>query len=238
VKQPKSSGGRAPHPARRRRAEAVLEGLHRLYPEADCELVRGDEFQLLVAVVLSAQCTDAKVNQATPGLFARWPEPAALAAAPLAEVEESIRTLGLFRAKAKNIVALSGQLVERHGGGVPRSRAELEALPGVGRKTANVVLPMIPGGEPALAVDTHVGRLARRLGLSREEDPLRVERDLTAVFPPESWSFVSHALILHGRRVCPARRPDCAACELAPHCASAFRAVPGKHGVRRPARRG
>lgn len=238
MKQPRSSDARAPHPARRRRAASVLAGLRQLYPEADCELVRGDEFQLLVAVVLSAQCTDVKVNQATPGLFARWPDPAALAAAPLAQVERSIRTLGLFRAKAKNIVALSQRLVEEHGGEIPRSRAELEALPGVGRKTANVVLPMIPGGEPALAVDTHVGRLARRLGLSHEEDPLKVERDLTAVFPSESWSFVSHALILHGRRVCAARRPECAACELAPHCASAFRAVPGKHGVRRTSRRG
>lgn len=216
----------------RSRAAAILEELRILYPDAATELEAASPFHLLVAVVLSAQCTDKKVNEVTPDLFARWPDPASLGHAPLHQVEGALRTLGLFRSKAKNVIALSRQLSERHQGLVPLSRQDLEALPGVGRKTANVVLSNLPGGEPALAVDTHVGRLARRLGLSEENDPRKVERDLCRLLPTEAWGFVSHALILHGRRVCQARRPDCSACTLAAPCPSAFRALPGKRGVR------
>jgi endonuclease-3 len=215
-----------------KRAAAILEELRVLYPGAATELEAANPFHLLVAVVLSAQCTDKKVNEVTPGLFARWPDPASLGGAPLEDVEQALRTLGLFRTKARNIIALSRRLSEEHRGRVPLSRQALEALPGVGRKTANVVLSNLPGGEPALAVDTHVGRLARRLGLSEENDPLKVERDLCRLLPAEAWGFVSHALILHGRRVCQARRPDCSACTLAAHCSSAFRALPGKRVAR------
>jgi len=230
-------GGSLERPADGRdRARGILETLRRLYPDADCELEFGDDFQFLVAVVLSAQTTDRKVNEATPGLFRRWPDARRMAEAPPAGVEDAIKTIGLFRNKAKNVIALSQELVARHGGRVPRTREALQALPGVGRKTANVVLASLPDGEPALAVDTHVGRLARRLGLSSEEDPLKVERDLCALFPEQRWGFVSHALILHGRRVCGALRPACDRCALARACPSAFRAVPGKLGVARRGR--
>ncbi len=203
------------------RAAAILAGLERLYPDADCELDHVDPFQLLVATILSAQTTDRAVNQVTPGLFARFPDARALAAADPLEVEPLIATIGLFRNKAKSVVGAARALVERHGGAVPRERQALEALPGVGRKTANVVLSTA-FREPALAVDTHVTRLSGRLGLSASDDPRRIEDDLTALFPRARWGFVSHALIWHGRRVCDARTPRCESCGLAPHCPSAF----------------
>jgi endonuclease-3 len=203
------------------RAPAILAGLERLYPDADCELDHVDPFQLLVATILSAQTTDRAVNQVTPGLFARFPDARALAAADPLDVEPLIATIGLFRNKAKSVVGAARALVERHGGVVPREREALEALPGVGRKTANVVLSTA-FREPALAVDTHVTRLAGRLGLSSQADPRRIEDDLTALFPRARWGFVSHALIWHGRRVCDARAPRCETCGLAPHCPSAF----------------
>jgi endonuclease-3 len=214
----RATAGAAPAAAR---APAILAGLERLYPDADCELDHVDAFQLLVATILSAQTTDRAVNQVTPGLFARFPDAPALAAADPLDVEPLIATIGLFRNKAKSVVGAARALVERHGGAIPREREALEALPGVGRKTANVVLSTA-FREPALAVDTHVTRLAGRLGLSAETDPRRIEGDLTALFPRERWGFVSHALIWHGRRVCDARAPRCAACGLAPHCPSAF----------------
>jgi endonuclease-3 len=207
-----------PAPAR---AAAILAGLERLYPGADCELDHVDPFQLLVATILSAQTTDRAVNQVTPGLFARFPDARALAAADPLEVEPLIATIGLFRNKAKSVVGAARALVEHHGGAVPRERQALEALPGVGRKTANVVLSTA-FREPALAVDTHVTRLSGRLGLSASDDPRRIEDDLTALFPRERWGFVSHALIWHGRRVCDARTPRCESCGLAPHCPSTF----------------
>jgi len=203
------------------RAPAILAGLERLYPDADCELDHVDPFQLLVATILSAQTTDRAVNQVTPVLFARFPDARALAAADPLEVEPLIATIGLFRNKAKSVVGAARALAERHGAAVPRERQALEALPGVGRKTANVVLSTA-FREPALAVDTHVTRLSGRLGLSASDDPRRIEDDLTALFPRERWGFVSHALIWHGRRVCDARTPRCEACGLAPHCPSAF----------------
>lgn len=210
-----------PDAPRETRALAILPALRRLYPDADCELEHVDPFQLLVATILSAQTTDRAVNQVTPALFARFPDAPTLAVADPRAVEPLIASIGLFRNKAKSIVGAARALVERHGGQVPRDREALEALPGVGRKTANVVLSTA-FREPALAVDTHVARLSGRLGLSRETDPRRIEEDLMRLFPPEAWGFASHALIWHGRRVCDARAPRCEACALAALCPSAF----------------
>lgn len=207
---------------RQARALAVLEVLLETWPDAHCELDFEDPFQLLVAVVLSAQCTDVNVNKATPALFARYPTPAAMANATPEEIEPLIRTLGLFRNKAKNLVLLAKALVEKHGGKVPNTHEALFALAGVGRKTANVVLANA-FGVPALAVDTHVGRLARRLGLTQHDNPDEVEKDLCALWPREQWVPAHHALIFHGRRVCGARQPDCAHCSLNPLCPSALR---------------
>ena len=206
--------------ARRARAAELLARLREEYPDARTELDYRTPFELLVATILSAQATDVSVNRASPALFERFPDAAALAAAEPAEVEPFIRTIGLYRTKAKNLVGTARALVERHGGEVPSGFEAMLALPGVGRKTANVVLSNA-FGRPAIAVDTHVGRLARRLGLSRAEDPDRVEEDLMRLFPEEDWVFLHHALILHGRRVCAARRPACAGCPLADVCPTA-----------------
>jgi endonuclease-3 len=217
--------------SRHQRAAEILSALELLYPEAECELAHADPFQLLIATILSAQTTDKAVNQVTPELFARYPDAAALAQADLREVEGVIATIGLFRNKAKSIVGTARGLCERFGGRVPEERAALESLPGVGRKTASVVLPNA-FGVPALAVDTHVQRLSRLLGLSRQTDPTKIEHDLTALFAPERWGFVSHALIWHGRRVCVARAPRCAGCALNATCPSAFKtAAPTKRGA-------
>lgn len=207
------------------RAEAILRELERLYPDAECELEHVDPFQLLIATILSAQTTDKAVNQVTPALFARYPNAAALAQAQPTAVEPLIATIGLFRTKAKAIIGTAQQLVSQHGGQVPVARAALEALPGVGRKTANVVLASA-FGEPALAVDTHVQRLAQRLGLSRQTQAIAIEQDLLALFPPARWGFVSHALIWHGRRVCSARAPRCSECTLNRLCPAAFKSKP------------
>ena len=205
--------------ARRTRAAAVLAGLRATYPDARTELDFGSPFQLLIATVLSAQATDVSVNAATPALFARYATPAAMAAATPAEIEPFIRTIGLYRNKAKHCVAAARALLDRFAGQVPQTVEELVTLPGVGRKTANVVVSNAYG-VPAIAVDTHVGRLARRLGFSKHTDPNRVERDLQVLFDPADWVFVHHALILHGRRVCAARKPACAACSVAALCPS------------------
>lgn len=210
---------REPKAALRARAAAVLAGLRATYPDARSELDFGTPFQLLIATVLSAQATDVSVNAATPALFARFPTPAAMAAAPPEQIEPFIRTIGLYRNKAKHCVAAARALLERFGGEVPRTVDELVTLPGVGRKTANVVVSNAYG-VPAIAVDTHVGRLARRLGFSQQTDPDKVERDLQALFDPTDWVFVHHALILHGRRVCAARKPACATCSVAARCPS------------------
>lgn len=206
---------------RRQRAAEVLATLEQLYPEAECELAHADPFQLLIATILSAQTTDKAVNQVTPSLFARYPDAHALAQADPRAVETVIATIGLFRNKAKAIVGAARELCERFAGVVPSERAALESLPGVGRKTASVILSNA-FGVPALAVDTHVQRLSRLLGLSRHTDPAKIEHDLTALFAPERWGFVSHALIWHGRRVCAARAPRCAECRLNPTCPAAF----------------
>lgn len=206
--------------AKRARAERLLAALRARYPDAASELDWRDPFQLLVATILSAQATDVAVNAATPKLFEAYPDAQRLAAAEPEEVEPYVRTLGLYRNKAKNLVHAARRIVEQHDGRVPEAYDDLLALPGVGRKTANVVSANA-FGRPAIAVDTHVGRLARRLGLSRQQDPDKVERDLEKVFPRDAWIFVHHALILHGRRVCRARSPDCPACPLAADCPSA-----------------
>jgi endonuclease-3 len=203
----------------RRRAGRVVRALARLYPDAPCALRYADPFQLLVAVILSAQCTDAQVNRVMPALFARFPDAAALAAARPHDLEKLIHSTGFFRAKARNLRACARARVERHGGAVPATMEELTALPGVGRKTANVVLGNA-FGIPGIPVDTHVGRLSRRLGLTAETDPEKVERDLNALVPRKEWTMLGHRLIHHGRQVCHARRPECGACGLAKWCPS------------------
>ena len=207
--------------ARRARAAEILARLARAYPAARCALDHRDPLELLVATILSAQCTDARVNQVTPALFRRCPKAADYAAIPADELEALVRPTGFFRNKARSLKALGAALVERHDGDVPSTMEELVALPGVGRKTANVVLGNAFGKNEGIVVDTHVGRLARRLGLTRETDPVRVERDLEPLFPRAEWARLAHLLIAHGRRVCRAPRPRCAECSLAELCPSA-----------------
>jgi endonuclease-3 len=196
------------------RVAAIVEGLSRLYPDATCELVHKGPYQLLVATILSAQCTDARVNLVTPELFRRWPTPRALAEAPSEEVEDVIRSTGFFRNKAKSLRGMARALVEKHGGKVPRTMDEMLELPGVARKTANVVLGTAYGLATGVVVDTHVQRLSQRLGLTRETDPKKIEQDLMAQLPEKEWIDFSHRLIWHGRRVCAARKPDCESCPL------------------------
>jgi endonuclease III len=199
----------------------LLRGQH---PDAHCELDHESPFELLVATVLSAQATDVGVNKVTPELFRRWPDAKALAAAKTAEVEKVIGSLGFFRQKTKSIVGLARVITERYAGKVPRALADLTELPGVGRKTANVVLGVAFGAPEGVVVDTHVLRLAQRLGWSRHATPEEVERDLMRAFPPAQWDMLSHTLIFHGRRVCSARKPACAACAVSALCPSAFKA--------------
>jgi endonuclease-3 len=205
----------------RARASAVLDGLDALYPDAGTELDHEDPYQLLVAVILSAQCTDKRVNLVTPRLFAAFPDAAALARAEPEDLHPYVNSCGLYRNKAKNLVICARDLLARHGGAVPGTREDLEALAGVGRKTANVVLANAFGVD-AIAVDTHVHRLSQRLGFSRARDPEGVERDLMAVFPQERWRRAHHTLIWHGRRCCHARKPDCPSCPVRRLCPSAL----------------
>jgi len=211
-------GSRETLTARRARAEAIARRLARAYPRATCSLDFETPFQLLIATILSAQCTDRRVNQVTGDLFSRWPTAAALAAAPPRALESVIRSTGFFRAKAKSILGCCRGLVERHGGDVPRTLDDLVRLPGVGRKTANVVLGSAFGEASGMVVDTHVGRLSRRLGLTRHTDAVRAERDLVALLPRRHWIAFSHRLIEHGRTVCSARAPRCDTCVLAVLC--------------------
>ncbi len=203
--------------ALRARAGRIVAGLRRLHPSATCELRHRTPLELLVATILSAQCTDERVNRVTPALFRRYAAAADYAGADRAELEDRIRSTGFFRNKSAALIGLGKALVERHGGEVPGRMEDLVALPGVGRKTANVLLGTW-FGRPAIVVDTHVARLAGRLGLSSRADPEGIERDLSVLLPESDWTAVSHALIRHGRRVCKARRPDCAACALRPDC--------------------
>lgn len=202
------------------RAARILRVLRKNYADAECELDFVDPFQLLIATILSAQTTDKAVNLVTPKLFKKYPTPEKLAAADPSEIEPLISSIGLFRNKSKSIVGAARAIVEKFGGQVPDSREQLESLPGVGRKTANVVLPNA-FNVPGLAVDTHVTRLSQRLRLTRHKEPKKIELDLCQLYRPADWSFVSHALIWHGRRVCNARSPECAACQLRSLCPSA-----------------
>jgi len=224
--------------AERARAGIVVDRLRDLYPGSAEELTalsHRNPFELLVATILSAQTTDERVNMVTPALFEAYPTPDDLAKANPEDVERIIRSTGFFRAKTKSLIGMSRELVERFGGEVPRSLDDLVTLPGVGRKTANVVLS-VAFSIPGLPVDTHVGRLARRLKFTKSQDPVVVERDLGALVPPEEWGALSLRLILHGRRVCIARRPLCEICVLADVCPSAGIANKVQQVTRRKAR--
>ena len=206
----------APH-----HVEAVLSTLAKTYPEAHCELLYRNALELLVATILSAQCTDVRVNQVTRGLFQRCVTAKDYVEIPQEELEALIQPTGFFRSKARHLKGCAARLEEKHGGEVPGTLAELTQLPGVGRKTANVVLGEIFGTPEGVVVDTHVKRLAKRLGLSRHDTPEKIEQDLVRLVPQAQWAILSHWLIWHGRRRCGARKPDCAHCELRALCPSA-----------------
>ena len=220
--------GRESRAERTARAGRIVAGLAAAYPAADCSLDFESPFQLLVATILSAQCTDKRVNMVTGPLFARWPTPAALAAARQSDLEGVIRTTGFFRSKAKNILGCCRALVERHGGEVPRTLADLVKLPGVGRKTANVVLGSAFGIPSGVVVDTHVGRISRRLGFTRATAAVAAERDLVGLLPSTEWIAFSHRVIEHGRGICTARSPRCDRCPLAADCPQAARPPVGR----------
>ena len=204
-------------PAKRFAAQ-VAKQLRQAYPDARCALTFTSPLQLLIATILSAQCTDVRVNIVTPELFKKYPTAADLAAAPIPSIERIIQSTGFFRNKAKNIHACCRKLVDEHGGEVPQSLEALVALPGVGRKTANVVLGTAFGIASGVVVDTHVGRITQRLGLTAEKDPVKIERDLMAELPKREWIDFSHELIHHGRQICIARRPKCDECPLDQLC--------------------
>lgn len=215
TKKPQGRAGR-PRPA-----VHLLEILRATYPDAHCELNHDGPFQLLVATILSAQCTDVRVNMVTPALFKKYPDAKSLAIARQEDVEDLIRSTGFFRNKAKNLIAAAKSLVRDHAGEVPRDLEALTHLPGVGRKTANVVLGNAYGIESGIVVDTHVARLSQRLGLSKHKDPVKIEKDLIKQIPQDAWTLWSHLLIWHGRRRCMARNPDCPNCELRTLCPTA-----------------
>jgi endonuclease-3 len=230
----KSGSSRPAKPAKRRpagkgtapaRVQAILKGLDAAYPKATCALVHENPFQLLIATILSAQCTDAVVNIVTKTLFAKYPTPNDLAYADPAEIEQEIRPTGFFRNKTKSIIAASKKLVEEFGGEVPRTMEQLLTLPGAARKTANVVLGTAFGIAVGVVVDTHVQRLSNRLDLTKNEDPKKIEQDLMRILPPDRWIRFSHQLIWHGRRVCVARKPRCIDCNLEKICYSSDKTV-------------
>ncbi len=222
-----ASAGQIPRRPRKKRGAALkayaLDTLARLrqeYPDAHCELDFESPLQLLVATILSAQCTDKRVNLVTPALFKAFPDAASLATAEPAVVEDLIRSAGFFRSKTRSLLGMAAAVTARHGGVVPSTMEDLVELPGVGRKTANVLLGNAFGMNEGVVVDTHVGRLAVRLGLTNETDPVKVEKALMPLFPREEWALLSHLLIFHGRRICLARNPKCAACILNDTCPS------------------
>ena len=199
-------------------AKRILTGLKKAYPEAGCSLSFRSPLELLVATILSAQCTDVQVNKVTPQLFRKFPSAKDYAAAPIEELEEAIRTTGFFHNKAKHIQNACRKMIDTFGGQVPDTMESLVSLPGVGRKTANVVLSNGFGRNEGFVVDTHVFRLSHRLGLVKGKTPEKVEQELMSLFPQDDWAFLSHALILHGRKVCNARKPRCADCPLKKDC--------------------
>jgi endonuclease III len=212
---------RAGRPPLAERAKVILRRLKRRYPDARCALDHRNAYELLSATILSAQCTDARVNLVTPTLFARYPDPASLARAKSEDVEEIIRSTGFFRNKTRSLIGMAQAVVAEHRGEIPRTMDELRVLPGVGRKTANVVLGNAYGINEGITVDTHVARVSARLGLTAEEDPVKIERDLMPLFPRKDWALLSHLLIFHGRQTCVARRPRCGECPLSDLCPSA-----------------
>ncbi len=203
---------------RKQRALKIARQLAKTYADAECALKHDNPFQLLAATILSAQCTDERVNMVTPALFAKYPTPAALAASKQADVEKIIQSTGFFRAKAANLRGMAQALVEQFGGELPRTLDEMVTLPGVGRKTANVVLGTAFGLPTGVVVDTHVKRLTRLLGLTKHLDPVKIEHDLAALLPKSEWINFSHRLIHHGRRICNARKPNCPECPLLNLC--------------------
>lgn len=204
--------------AERRRAARVYRKLLAAYPDAHCALDHRNPFELLVATILSAQCTDVRVNLVTPALFKKYPTPEKMAAAPLPDLERLVRTTGFYRNKARNVRGAADTIVNGYGGEVPRTMEQLLTLPGVARKTANVVLGNAFNISEGVVVDTHVGRLSRRLGFTAHTDPKKIERDLMALFPKKNWTMLAHLLIFHGRRVCTARKPRCDTCPLLRDC--------------------
>jgi endonuclease-3 len=211
--------------ARRATPEIAAEYYGRLrtaYPHAHCALDHRNAYELLVATILSAQCTDVRVNMVTPALFAKYPDAGALADADRGELETLIKSTGFFRNKSKSLIGMARAVTEKHDGNVPRTMDELTALPGVGRKTANVVLGNVFGINDGIVVDTHVARLSKRMGLTRDTDPVKIERALMPLFPRDEWMMLSHLLIEHGRRICDAKKPKCGECVLADLCPSAF----------------
>jgi endonuclease-3 len=205
---------------KRERAQRVYELLAEEHPDARTALNHENAYQLAVATILSAQCTDERVNAVTPTLFERWPTAADLAEAPPRELEKVIRPTGFFRNKTKSLLGMARAVVEEHGGGIPDTMEALVGLPGIGRKTANVILGNAFGKDEGVVVDTHVRRLSRRLRFTTHEDPKKIEKDLTGLFPRERWTMLSHILIFHGRRVCVARRPRCESCVVSHLCPS------------------
>jgi endonuclease-3 len=219
--KPRGYRPRRRSPARRAAAARVVERLRAAYPDAHCALDHRDAYELLVATILSAQCTDERVNLVTPDVFARWPTPAVLARADVAEVEEAVHSTGFFRNKAKNLVGMAARVTEAYGGEIPQAMDDLLTLPGVARKTANVVRGVIWGLADGVVVDTHVGRIATLLGWTRSKSAEHIEKDLCVLHPEDVWIDLSHLLIWHGRAVCIARRPRCAACPVRDLCPSA-----------------
>jgi endonuclease-3 len=221
-----------PTPALKARAQKIVRLLAQTYPDAHCALHYQNPLQLLIATILSAQCTDVRVNMVTPALFRRYPDAASFAGADQAEVEKAIQSTGFFRNKARNIIACCKTIVEEHAGEVPGTMEELFALPGIGRKTANVILGNA-FDVPGITVDTHVSRLSRRLGLSKNADPEKIEQDLMQLIPEKEWTMFSHRMIFHGRQVCFARKPNCTGCTLKDVCPKIGVAAPAKKKVPR-----
>jgi len=217
AKRPKGRESRA---AKTERAREVYDLLLEEYPDATCALTHRNAYELTVATILSAQCTDERVNMVTPELFRDYPDPESLAGARQEDVERIIHSTGFYRNKAKNLIKMAEGVVEEHGGQIPRTMKELVKLPGVGRKTANVILGNAFGVNEGVVVDTHVKRLSNRLRFTRKDDPVKIEKDLAKLFPRETWTMLAHLLIFHGRAVCGARKPRCEACVVSHLCPS------------------